>query len=185
MAKRFGLVLAALLVVSSLLAACGTETRDTGKDYMKAVLDGNGEKAEGLACDDFKDTTRALAEAYAALDINDVDLKYDIGKGSNEKEVIVTGSYKIGKGNDADEIELASTVRIVDEESGEETEERDTRIVLWLDKDGDDWCVSAETELGDELNALVNPAAVDEDEAGDAAADDAAESEEAAGDESE
>ena len=150
MMKRFGLVVVALLIMPMVLTACASDSRDAAKDYMEAVLKGNVDEAQKLACESYQDQTAALAQVYGPLGITDIDLKYDIGKGNNQEEVIVTGAYTIGEGDDADEVELASSVR----EAGEE-EARDTRIVLDLKKDGDDWCV----ESADLKDNMAVPAA--------------------------
>jgi hypothetical protein len=136
MSKRFGLVLAALLVVSALLAACSSESRDTAEDYMKALLRGDQAKAQELACESFKDQTAALGEAYAAQGVlkDKIDLKFDVGKGQNREEIIVTGAYKYGDTNDPMEFEL--------------TEKNNSRVVLWMKKSGSKWCVSEESEFG-------------------------------------
>jgi hypothetical protein len=137
MSKRFGLILVALLVMPMLLTACASESRDVAEDFVEAMLEGDVEKAQDLACESYQDTAAALAGDFGTLDINNIDLKYDIGKGGNEEEIIVTGSYDIGEGDDADEIELAGSVR------SEENEDEmiDTRLVLDMAQDGDDWCV--------------------------------------------
>ncbi len=136
MSKRFGLVLAALLVVSALLAACSTESRDAAEDYMKALLRGDQAKAQELACESFKDQTAALGEAYAALGIlkDKIDLKFDVGKGQNREEIIVTGAYKYGDSTDPKEFEL--------------TEKNKSRVVLWMKKSGGKWCVSEKSVFG-------------------------------------
>lgn len=145
MSKRFGLVLVALLIVPLLLSACGTESRDVAEDYLDALLKGDSTTAQKYACDSFQEQTAALSEQYGAQNVHDKDLKFDIGKGNNQEEIIVTGSYWIGPEDDADEIELASSVRSVDSD-----ESRDTRIVLWMKEEGD-WCVSDESEFGDDI----------------------------------
>jgi hypothetical protein len=142
MSKRLGLALVALLIVPMLLAACGSESRDVAEDFVDAVLTGDVETAQSLACDSFKDRAAALAQEYGTLNVHDRDLKYDIGKGNNQNEIIVTGSYKIGPEDKADEIELAHVVRGADGESV------DTRIVLWLTEDGDEWCINDDTQFG-------------------------------------
>lgn len=142
MSKRLGLALVALLLVPMLLAACGSESRDVAEEYVEAVLEGDAETAQSLACDSFKDRSAALAQQYSALNVHGRDLKYDIGKGNNQNEIIVTGSYMVGPENDADQVELAQAVRA----SGGESV--DTRIVLWLSEEGDDWCVNEDTQFG-------------------------------------
>ncbi|WP_119067434.1 hypothetical protein [Aggregatilinea lenta] len=146
MSKRFGLILAALLIVPMLLSACGSESRDTAEDYVDALLKGDAATAQKYACDSFQDQTAALAEQYGAQNVHEKDLKFDIGKGNNQEEIIVTGSYLIGPENDADEVEMASAVRTVGSDDS-----RDTRIVLWMQEDGDDWCVSDRSEFGDDM----------------------------------
>jgi hypothetical protein len=135
MTKRFGFILVALMILSALLAACGSKSNDAAKDYFKAVLKGDLNKAQDNACDSFQDDTATLVAAFAALDIQNIDVQFDEGKGGNQEEVIVTGSFDVGSGDDADEIELAQTYRDND------GEDYNTRVVLDMKKDGDDWCV--------------------------------------------
>ena len=156
MSKRFGL-LAALLAVALLLTACGSDSTDTAHDYMEAVLKGNVEAAQKLACDSFKEGTVALAAISASLadesrGVRNIDLKYDMGKGNNPKEVIVTGSYDIVRLTDTGAViagsalqyELAAVVRDRHDVDGDGDYENriNTRIVLTMEKDGDDWCVA-------------------------------------------
>jgi hypothetical protein len=136
MSKRFGFVLVALVVLSALLTACSAESRDTAEDYMNALLKGETDKAVELACESFKDETAALADSYAAQGIlaDEIDLKFDVGKGQNNEEIIVTGAYQYGDEADPTEFEL--------------TEHDGTRIVLWLEESDGDWCVTDESEFG-------------------------------------
>lgn len=155
MSKRFTLVMVVLLVMPALLTACSTESRDTAEDYVKAVMKGDADEAKNLACDSFQEGTEALLAFYAGLEIDEdsLDLKFDPGKGNNQKEVIVTGSFEYGE--DGDEFELAGTVRVRDlprtvmvreaedeEEEEDGTRKVDTRLVLEMEED-DDWCVAA------------------------------------------
>ena len=79
------------------------------------------------------------------MDIANIDLKFDIGKGGDEENITVTGSYKVG-GEDGAEIELAESVR------GKGLEEQqDTRILIEMKKDDGDWCVEKFTDLADEV----------------------------------
>ena len=156
MSKRFGL-LAALLAVSLLLAACGSDSTETAKDYMEAVLKGNTGAAQKVACDSYQEGTEMLVAEIAALaeesrGVRNIDLKYDLGKGNNAKEIIVTGSYDIvqlsaaGKVVDgsAQEYELAAVVRDKHDADGDGDYDNriNTRIVLTMEKDGGDWCVA-------------------------------------------
>lgn len=156
MSKRFGL-LAALLAVSLLLTACGSDSTETAKDYIEAVLKGNAEAAQKVACDSYQEDTAALAAISASLaeqsrGVRDIDLKYDLGKGNNSKEVLVTGSYSIvqlsAAGNviagSTQQYELAAVVRDKHDVDGDGDYENriNTRIVLTMEKDGDDWCVA-------------------------------------------
>jgi len=89
------------------------------------------------------------------IDPDQIDLKYDMGKGLNEKEVIVTGSvtYVIPVTDttaDADteqlppitppwpDIEVEYTLSSKDE----------SVVVLQMDKNDGDWCVSADSNFG-------------------------------------
>ncbi|MCZ7541602.1 MAG: hypothetical protein M5U29_17155 [Anaerolineae bacterium] len=156
MSKRFGL-LAALLAVSLLLTACGSDSTETAKDYIEAVLKGNAEAAQKVACDSYQEDTAALAAISASLaeqsrGVRDIDLKYDLGKGNNSKEVLVTGSYSIvqlsAAGNviagSTQQYELAAVARDKHDVDGDGDYENriNTRIVLTMEKDGDDWCVA-------------------------------------------
>ena len=156
MSKRFGL-LAAVLAVSLLLTACGSDSTDAAKDYMEAVLKGDAEAAQKVACDSFQKGTAALVAISAGLaeesrGVRNIDLKYDLGKGNNAKEIIVTGSYDIVRLSEAGTViagsalqyELAAVVRDRHDVDGDGDYENriNTRIVLTMDKDGDDWCVA-------------------------------------------
>ncbi|HML21526.1 MAG TPA: hypothetical protein PKD09_07765 [Aggregatilinea sp.] len=151
MSKRFGLVLVALLIVPMLLTACSTESRDVAEDYMNALLKGDSAAAQKYACDSFQDQTASLAEMYSVQNIHNKDLKFDIGKGNNQEEIIVTGSYLVGPENDADEVELAQKVH-----NEETNEDLDTRIVLWM-ADEDGWCVSDKSDFGDGVEMTAAP----------------------------
>ncbi len=157
MSKKLALILVALLVLSSVLTACSSDSVDQAKDYVEAVLKGDGETAQKVACDGYQDETKALAEGYAALAeaheaIQNLDLKYDIGKGNNQKEVIVTGSYDVVELNDqgkaiADsEVEYVLAASTIDkrdlDKDGDDTDRISTRIVLDMKKSGDKWCVA-------------------------------------------
>ncbi|MCL4239421.1 MAG: hypothetical protein KJ047_14365 [Anaerolineae bacterium] len=156
MVKRFGLV-AALLAISLLLVACGSDSTETAKDYMEAVLKGDAAAAQKFACASFQEGTAALATISAgwaeqSRGVRDIDLKYDLGKGNNSKEVLVTGSYDIvqlsATGNviagSAQQYELAAVVRDKHDVDGDGDYENriNTRIVLTMEKSGDDWCVA-------------------------------------------
>jgi hypothetical protein len=156
MSKKFVLILVALLVLPGLLAACGTDSADTAQDYVEALLKGDAEKAQSYACADYQDATAAFAEIYAGLAaqnlaIRSLDLKYDLGKGNNAEEIIVTGSYDLvelnaeGKeiADSEDEFELASSTRDKRDLDGDGDDEDkiNTRIVLEMKKDDGDWCV--------------------------------------------
>lgn len=150
MTKRFALVLAVLMVASLILTACGTESRDNAEKYVKAVMKGDAAKADGLACEANQDT-QALIDWYAGKGINDdgLDLKFDIGKGNNQKEIIVTGEIKYG-GEDDREYEMAQSVRAADvqrfvggPEPADPDEKIDTRLVLTMKEEDGDWCVES------------------------------------------
>jgi hypothetical protein len=157
MSKRYGLLLAVLLLTALTLSACGSDSTETAKDYMDALLKGEVETAQKYACESFQEGTANLAAMSAALaeqnrQIRNIDLKYDIGKGNNAKEVIVTGSYDVVQLTAAGtmiadsevEYELAASVRDKRDVDGDgDVEEKiNTRIVLTMDKDGDEWCVA-------------------------------------------
>lgn len=159
--KKLALLLVALLLASMLLAACGSESQDAANDYMKALLNGEIENAAGFVCDDFEvkiDGMEDTADLYANLpgldethEIRNVDLKFDLGKGNNAEEVIVTGSYDIvelgpqGKmiADSEIEYELAASVRDRRDldRDGDDSEQLDTRVLLEMREDGDEWCV--------------------------------------------
>lgn len=152
MKKSFGFGLLALLVFPLLLVACSGESTDVAENYVEALLQGDADAAQQVACESFQDRTGELAAYFGRYDIREWELKYDIGKGNREEEVIVTGSFTYGSEDSPREIELQ--------------ERDDTRIVIWLEKEGDDWCVGNETEVGAGLMALrdggSSPAPADE-----------------------
>ncbi|NLX10538.1 MAG: DUF4878 domain-containing protein [Chloroflexi bacterium] len=141
MSKRFAFVLVVLLAVPMLLTACGADTPDVAEDFVNAVLEGNADAAAEAACESYQDQARELAAGFSGMNVHDIDLKYDIGKGNNVKEVIVTGAYKFGTGDVVSEVELAASVR--ERETGELA---DTRVVVWLEEVDDEWCVTDETQ---------------------------------------
>jgi hypothetical protein len=156
MSKKFAFILVVLLIVPTWLTACSSESADTGKDYVEAALRGDAEKAQKYACEDYQDETETLAGVYAGLAeqqqaIRNIDLKYDIGKGNNQKEVIVTGAYDIvqlskqGKEILDSAVEYTLAASTPDKrdfnQNGDDTDRINTRIVLTMKKQGDDWCV--------------------------------------------
>lgn len=147
MTKRFGLVLVVLMLVAMVLGACSSDTKDVAEDFTEAMLKGNVDKVQEKACESFKDAAAAEAALYGQLDIQNLDLKYDVGKGQNTKEIIVSGSFDVGKGDDAQEFELVASFR--DTQRIDESELIDTRIVVMLEKEDGDWCVGDKTELGE------------------------------------
>jgi predicted small secreted protein len=157
MSKKLAFILVVLLIVPASLTACSNESADTGKDYVEAALKGDAEQAQKFACDDYKDETETLAGVYAGLAeqqqaIRNIDLKYDIGKGHNEKEVIVTGAYDIvqlnaqGKEIADSAVEYALAASTPDKrdfnQNGDDTDRINTRIVLTMNKTHGDWCVA-------------------------------------------
>ncbi len=159
--KKLALLLVALLLASVLLTACESESQDAAKDYIDALLNGEIENAEGFTCDDFEVQIVSLEDStdlYANLpglgdshEIRNIDLKYDLGKGNNPRELIITGSYDIVEIDEQGRLipdsetqyVLASAVRDrrdIDRD-GDVTERIDTRILLEMREDGDDWCV--------------------------------------------
>lgn len=154
MSKRLGFILVTLLIVPMLLTACDSKSPEKAEDYLNAVLKGDVPAAQALACDEeFAAKTEALSNAYSnrfdgmVIDKDTVDLKFDIGKGMNNKEIIVTGSflYVLAQENEQEVAEEVDTaIEIKYELSGEE----ETRIVLIMEQDGDDWCVTGESEFG-------------------------------------
>jgi hypothetical protein len=135
MTTRFAWVMLALIVVSALLTACSTESRDTAEKYINAVMKGNDEEALTLSCDSYDETTKVLLEWHKEKNIQPqtIDLKYDIGKGNNQKEIIVTGSFKYGAEDPSREYEIS--------------EKLGTRIVLMMGKQDGDWCVTDKSEF--------------------------------------
>lgn len=130
MSKRLALGLAALLVIPLLLAACDTSSSDAGEEYIEAVMTGDEAKALELACAGFEDETQLLLAHYADQNLHhdSLDLKYDIGKAGNTSALIVTGSYNYGDEELPRELVLS--------------EKRNSRIILDMEKTGDDWCVA-------------------------------------------
>ncbi len=130
MSKKFALLLVALLVVSALLVACSTKSRDAGEDYVNALLKGDDQKALGLACASFQDQTQVLLDWYREQNVHQksIDLKFDIGKANNQKEIIATGSYDYGDPDLPRQWVLS--------------EKKNTRIVLDMAKVNGDWCVT-------------------------------------------
>jgi hypothetical protein len=154
--KKYGLLLVALLLISGVLTACSTESADTAKDYLDAVLRGDVEKAQKYACDNYQDQTATWAEdmaglASANLGVRNIELKYDLGKGNNQKEILVTGSFDMvelnanGKvvADSEKEYEMAASVRDKYDlnNNGDDEERVNTRIVLTMKEEGGDWCV--------------------------------------------
>jgi hypothetical protein len=150
MRKRLALVLVALLVTPLLLTACSTASRNTAEDYMNALLKGDDAKALDLACDSFKAGTQTLLAWYKQQQVDEksVDLQFDIGKGGNTSEIIVTGSYNYGDPKFLQEYVLE--------------EQFNTRIVLWMEKTGGKWCVSNKSKFGTEIDAALASAAVEQ-----------------------
>ena len=156
MSKKLAFILVMLLVLSSVLTACSSASEDDAKKYVEAMLMGDVAGAQKAACGDYQDGTQALVDGYAALadvheEIQNIDVTYDIGKGNNQKEVIVTGSYDIVELNaqgkvipdSAQQYVLAaSTVDRHDlDQDGDNTDRVNTRIVLTMAKSGSKWCV--------------------------------------------
>jgi hypothetical protein len=157
MSKKLAFILVLLLVVPSVLTACSSGSVDDAKTYVEAMLKGNTEGAQKAACDSYQDDTVALVDGYAALAemheaIRNIDLTFDIGKGDNQKEVIVTGSYDIVELNSQGKVVAdseqqyvlaASTIDRHDlDRDGDDTDRINTRIVLTMEKSGGKWCVA-------------------------------------------
>ncbi|HEX3050800.1 MAG TPA: hypothetical protein VHP83_09120 [Aggregatilineaceae bacterium] len=163
MSKRFGLVLIVLLVAPMLLTACGSDSEKAAEDYMEAVLKGEVDKAKEKACADFQDQTEKYTAAYQALtpDIHtkSLDLKFDVGKGQNNEEIIVTGSYEYGDKDNPKEYELVNSYRLDDDEQvalGVDSDHIETRVVLMMKEEDGDWCVSSDSKFNDPvLNRLA------------------------------
>lgn len=151
MSKKFALIVVVLMVVPLLVTACSTESRDEAEKYMKALLKSEDQKALDLACDSFKPQTEALLAMYKAqkVDVKSLDLKFDIGKGGNSKEIIITGSYKYY--GDQDVVALEQEL----------TEKNKTLIVLQMKEEGGNWCVSDKSEFGEEIDALLEGTAAE------------------------
>jgi len=156
MLKKFAIVLVALLVLPTVLTACSSDSADTAKDYVEAILNGNTDDAQKLACDSYQDATAALVETNNSLvgenaAIRNVDLKYDIGKAGNDEEVIVTGAYDVVELNEQgravadseDEYELAASTRDKRDlnRNGDDMDKINTRLVLEMREQDGDWCV--------------------------------------------
>ncbi len=156
MLKKFALVLVALLVVPTVLTACSSDSADTAKDYVEAILNGNTDEAQKLACDSYQDATAALVETNNAwvgenAAIRNIDLKYDNGKAGNDEEVIVTGAYDVVEMNEQgkmvadseDEYELAASTRDKRDlnQNGDDMDKINTRLVLEMREQDGDWCV--------------------------------------------
>lgn len=140
MKKSFSLVLLALTVTSLFLAGCSSEPPEEAKNYVEALLGGNAGAAQEIACESFQARTSDLAAYFKQNDVRDWDLKYDVGKGGRQEETIVTGALTYGQDDLGREIKL---------------QEKDkTRIVVWMDKQGDGWCVNDKTTIGENLLAL-------------------------------
>lgn len=134
MKKSFGLMVLALLVVP-LLAACSSESADVSESFMEALLKGDADAAQQYACESFQEGAARLAAYFARQNVRDWDLKYDIGKGNRQEEIIVTGAFQYGPEDAPRELKLQ--------------ERSKTRIVLWLEQRGDDWCVTDRSEFGE------------------------------------
>ncbi|MBN2304828.1 MAG: hypothetical protein JXQ72_10145 [Anaerolineae bacterium] len=178
MSKRIVLVFVVLLVLPMMLTACGTESRDNAEDYVKAVMKGEAEKAGELVCDSYTGTDDLIAlYAAAEVDPDSLSLKFDMGKGNNKEEIIVTGAVKYGP--DAKEFEIAGNARmrdlpaavvavvVLEKEADADADEDtvtnvDTRLVLTMKEEGGDWCVK-DVDLGDiKLGTEAEEAGMDE-----------------------
>jgi hypothetical protein len=156
MRKRFGLILVALLIVPALLTACSSESSDAAEDYIEAVLKNDEGKALELACDSFEEQTRALMAYYASTytNIHNIDLKYDMGKGNNQEEIIVTGSFAYGAEDDDKEFEI--------------TQKLNSLIILDMQEVDGDWCVTEDSVFeGTPLDTEMSEGEAAEDEAAD------------------
>jgi hypothetical protein len=147
MRTRLALILVALLVTPLLVTACSTASRNTAEDYMNALLKGDDAKALDLACDSFKAGTQTLLAWYKQQQVDEksIDLQFDIGKGSNTSEIIVTGSYMYGDPKFLQEYAIE--------------EQYNTRVVLWMEKTGGKWCVTNKSRFGTEIDAALASAA--------------------------
>lgn len=154
--KKYRVFLVLLLVVSAVLVACSSESSDNAEKYVRALLAGNAAEAQKYACADYQDRTTEMAATLPGLGPNqavrNVDLKFDIGKGNNQKEVLVTGSYDIVQLGEsgrelrdtARQYELAASVRdrFDMNQNGSDVDKINTRIVLTMREEGDEWCVA-------------------------------------------
>ncbi|GEM_PF-1144482 len=155
--RSMGLLVAGLLLLSALLSACGAASEEAAQKYMDALMAGNAGEAQKYACDNFQDQTAAYADEVARLAeqqlaIQNVDLKYDIGKKHNTKEVLVTGSFEIVRlredGNPIPdsgmEYEVAASVRDKYDLDGDGDDEEliNTRIRLDMEEVDGEWCVA-------------------------------------------
>ena len=174
------LVLVGLLLLSALLSACGVASEDAAKKYMDALLAGDAAEAQKYACDNFQEQTATLADEVARLAdqqlaIQNVDLRYDIGKTNNTKEVLATGSFDVVRLREDGtpipdsemQYEVAASVRDKYDLDGDGDDEEliNTRIRLDMEKIDGEWCV-ANLEGGYFGQGIFAPAATDEADTG-------------------
>ncbi len=156
--RRYPLLLVGLLLLAALLSACGVASEEAAQKYMEALLAGNAAEAQKYACDTFQEQTATLAEEVARLAdqqlaIQNIDLKYDIGKTHNAKEVLVTGAFDVVRlredGNPIPDsemtYEIAASVRDKYDLDGDGDDEEliNTRIRLDMEEVDGEWCVAS------------------------------------------
>ncbi len=141
MNKRFALIIVTVMVFAALLSACSSESQDTGKDYMEAVIKGDEEKAAGLACDSFDGTPALIAffrdEVKAIPD--SIELKVDMGKTNNQEQLRIAGSVDCDR--------TATAAKCTSKNEYVFSEKNGTLVILKMKKVDGDWCVTEESEF--------------------------------------
>ncbi len=155
--RSLWLLTVGLLLLSTLLSACGVASEEAAQKYMDALLAGNAAEAQKYACESFQEQTAAYADEVARLAeqqlaIQNVDLKYDIGKANNTKEVLVTGAFDVVRLREDGhpipdsemEYEVAASVRDKYDLDGDGDDEEliNTRIRLDMEEVDGEWCVA-------------------------------------------
>lgn len=141
MKQRFAAILVALMVLATLLSACSSDSKDAGKDYMEAVLKGDEETASALACDSFDGTPDLIAffRDEVIADPETVDIQVDLGKTNNQNQLRVTGSVDCARSAMAENCNNNNEFIF--------SEKRGTLIILEMEKEDGEWCVSGDSEF--------------------------------------
>jgi predicted small secreted protein len=139
MNKRFALIMVMLMITAALLSACSSDSKNAGKDYIEAVIKGEQAAAEAFACDSFNGTPELVAffrdDVKARPDT--VDLKVDLGKANNQKELRITGSVDCERTATAENCSTKNQYVF--------SEKKGTLIILEMKKQDGDWCVTGES----------------------------------------